>query len=87
MTLGEGNEVTLNKLVVIEGVYSMHPEFDKYYDLSVFLDISKDKQKSRILKRNSPHFANRFFNEWIPLEDKYFAETSIKDRCDIVIEI
>ena len=68
MTLGEVNEVTLNKLVVIEGVYSMHPEFGKYYDLAVFLDISKEKQKERILKRNSPEFAKRFFEEWIPLE-------------------
>ena len=87
MTLGEENEVTLNKLVVIEGVYSMHPEFGKYYDLAVFLDISEEKQKERILKRNSPEFAKRFFEEWIPLEEKYFEKTNIKNRSDLVIKI
>ena len=65
----------------------MHHEFGKYYDLAVFLDISKEKQKERILKRNSIEFAKRFFNEWIPLEDKYFDKTKIKDRCDIVIKV
>lgn len=87
MILGEENEVMLNKLVVIEGVYSMHPEFNKYYDLAVFLDISKEKQKERILKRNSPEFAKRFFEEWIPLEEKYFEKTNIKDRCNLIIKI
>jgi len=75
------------KLTVIEGVYSMHPEFAKYYDFSVFLDILPDAQKTRIQKRNSPVTAERFFSEWIPLEQKYFTEMQIKDSCDMTIII
>ena len=74
-------------LIVTEGVYSMHPEMAEYYDFSVFLEISPDLQKSRILKRNSPEIAKRFFDEWIPLENRYFEYEKIKDKCDIVIEI
>lgn len=79
--------ITPEKLVVVEGVYSMHPEFGKYYDLSVFLDVSPELQKARIAKRNSPHIASAFHNRWIPLENLYFAETQIKNRCDMLISI
>lgn len=86
MTLSEAEIITPEKLVIIEGVYSMHPAFRECYDLSVFLDIPKDLQRERILKRN-PVRAQRFFDEWIPLEDRYFDKMQIKQKCDIVIEI
>ena len=65
----------------------MHPDLAKYYDFSVFLDIGQEKQRERILKRNSPNFASRFFNEWIPYENRYFEKTDIKNRCDLIINI
>lgn len=74
-------------LNVIEGAYSMHPELAKYYDSSVFLDITPELQKARITKRNSPELAKRFFAEWIPMEHRYFECMNIKEKCDIVIPI
>lgn len=87
MSLGETVIENPKKLCVIEGAYSMHPELSKYYDFSVFLDISKEFQKKRILKRNSPELAKRFFDEWIPMEEKYFNEIKIKEKCNITIRI
>lgn len=87
MSLGGKIEVNPNKLIVVEGVYSLHPKLEEFYDLSIFLDISSELQKERILKRNNSVFAKRFFEEWIPLENKYFNETDIKKRSDIVIKI
>jgi uridine kinase len=86
-TLTEPVSVTQKRLTIIEGAYSMHPELAKYYDISVFLNISADLQKKRIEHRNSPQMAVRFFNEWIPMEIKYFEAFNIKDQCDIVIDI
>jgi len=86
-SLGAPVTVAPNRLTVVEGVYSMHPAFGRYYDLSVFLDISPEHQRERILKRNSPEFAARFFNEWIPLENLYFSETDIKTKVDAIIPI
>ena len=80
-------EITPKKLTVIEGAYSMHPELTKYYDFSVFLDVSKDTQRERILVRSTPELSERFFNEWIPLEDIYFEKTDIKNRCKMLIKI
>ena len=87
MSLGELIEVIPKNLIVVEGVYSMHQEFGKYYDFSVFLDIDESLQKRRILKRNTLEFAKRFFDEWIPLENEYFTKTNIISRCDMVIKI
>ena len=33
--------VKKTNLLIIEGSYSLHPYFGKYYDLSIFLDIDK----------------------------------------------
>ncbi|MGI6700670.1 MAG: uridine kinase family protein [Christensenellales bacterium] len=86
-TLSQPIEVIPKKLTVIEGAYSMHPELSNYYDLSVFLDIAPDLQKKRIKKRNSPAMAKRFFEERIPLEEKYFAHLKVKERCDLLVAI
>lgn len=84
--LGEPITVAPKKLTVIEGAYSMHPELEGYYDHSVFLDIDADHQRERVLKRN-PALADRFFGEWIPLENRYFGATRVKERCTDVIKI
>ncbi len=76
-----------NRLTVMEGVYSLHPELEKFYNLSVFLDISEKKQQERIKKRNTPEMAQRFFKEWIPREKIYFSQTATKARCDLCISI
>ena len=73
-------------LTVVEGVYSTHPEIERYYDLSVLLDIPEDIQRERVEKRN-PTLAHRFFSEWIPMEEVYFSATNIQSRIDLVIEI
>lgn len=80
-------KINPKKLIVIEGTYSMHPEFQKYYNMSVFLDILPELQRERILRRNSLQMANRFFSEWIPLESVYFSKLNIKEKCTFCIQI
>ncbi len=75
------------RLTVVEGVYSMHPELAGYYDFSVFLEVDEKCRRERILKRNSAPVAERFFSEWIPLENKYFEKMRVKERCDISFEL
>ena len=86
-TLGEPVTVEPGRLTVIEGSYSMHPELSCFYDLSVFIDVSPELQRARILKRNSPKHAERFFNEWIPLENRYFETFEVKKRCTLSISV
>jgi thymidylate kinase len=86
-TLGEPISVEPKRITVVEGVYSMHPSFSRYYDLSVFLKITPDLQRKRITLRNSPIFAKRFFEEWIPLEERYFVGADVKLRADMIIDV
>ena len=85
--IGEAVSVEPKRLTVIEGVYSMHPELADSYDYSVYLDITPELQRERILKRNPAPLAKRFFEEWIPLENRYFEGMRVKERCTHIIKI
>ena len=87
MSLTDKVNIIPERLVIVEGAYSMHPDLEGYYDFSVFLDIAPGLQRERILKRNTAEKAQRFFDEWIPLENAYFEKTDIKQRCDTVISV
>ena len=85
MALGQWEELPDTPLTVVEGAYSMHPELADYYDLSVFLEVSAEEQANRIHLRNAPAMAQRYLNEWVPMENRYFETFAIKARCDLVI--
>lgn len=82
-TLAPPVPVTPKKLTVIEGTYSNHPYFGDPYNLKIFLTVSPEMQRRRILER--PSFLHRrFFEEWIPMEQQYFHELQIQKACDLV---
>lgn len=78
--------ITPKKLCITEGSYSCHPALSPFYDLTVFLTVDPDLQKQRILARNGKEWGQRFFDEWIPMENTYFDKTDIRTRSDIIIE-
>ena len=70
-TLSDPVIVTPKRLNIIEGTYSHHPYFGNPYDLKILLTIDEEAQRRRILDR--PEFLHkRFFQEWIPMENRYF---------------
>jgi hypothetical protein len=75
-------------LTVVEGVYSTHPAFGEYYDLSAFLAVTPERQRARIEVRNTPAHAHRFFTEWIPMENRYFEAMRVRERATetVIIE-
>ena len=83
MELFELVDVTPNRLNVIEGVYSMRPEFIDTYDIKVFLTLDEVAQQRRLLERN-PGMYDKFINEWIPMENEYFDFFSLSAKCDFV---
>ena len=74
--------VTPKRINIIEGTYSHHPYFGEPYDLKVFLQVSEEVCRQRILRR--PAFLHRrFFEQWIPMEQQYFAHFAIEEHCGI----
>ena len=84
LALGEKREVKRNRLSIIEGSYSCHPEISESYDMKIFVTTDKATQESRILSRNKDK-APMFFSKWIPLEEKYFSYFGIEESCDYLI--
>ena len=52
----------------------------------IFLTVAPEVLRKRILER--PAFLHkRFFEEWIPMEQQYFARRCIMEKCDYVISL
>ena len=74
-------------IVITEGSYSCHNDFYALYDLHIFLTISSETQKERIIKRNGEDGYKAFESKWIPYEERYFKEQDIENKCEIVFEM
>ena len=81
--LKEEVPVMPKRINVVEGSYSCHPYFRDPYDLKIFLDVCPEVRAKRILQR-SQFLQKRFFEEWIPMEQQYFEEFSIREQADLV---
>ena len=75
------------RLTIVEGSYALHPTLRDAYDLKVFLSIDLVRQSERILRRNGPEKHRKFTEEWIPLEEHYFAELNIRALCDFAYDL
>ena len=84
MALGDYQEIPKSPLIIIEGSYSHHPAFSDVFDLRVFLSVSEEERRKRILIRNGER-SEMFFTRWIPLENRYFEAFSIREKADILI--
>ena len=84
MALGDHREIPKSPLIIIEGSYSHHPAFSNAFDLRVFLSVSEEERRKRILIRNGER-SEMFFTRWIPLENRYFEAFSIREKADILI--
>ena len=85
-SIGAPRALPPKALNIVEGAYSMHPALAEQYGLTVFLRICPQLQRQRILARNTPAEAERFFSTWIPLEERYFEATAPQRRCTLIWE-
>ncbi len=81
--LAEPVYIKAKQVCLMEGSYSCHPALWDFYDLRIFLTVSPQEQKRRILARNGEDGYVPFAKQWIPLEEQYFKAYQIEERCDI----
>lgn len=77
-------EVSPKRLNIVEGVYSMHPALEKYYEIKVFLDVSPLTQTKRILRDFGEEGLMRFTREKATRENAYLEAQGIQLRSDLV---
>ena len=73
-----------SNISVIEGSYSLHPRFVKIYDLKIFLDITVERQQTRLFIREGADKLQEYNKKWIPKEKAYFNKFKIKENSDII---
>lgn len=71
-------------VIIVEGAYSLRPEFRELYDLKVFMKVYSDTQMRRIIARSGAEKAEMFKNKWIPLEERYFEGLKPEGTADLV---
>lgn len=77
-------EIPAYPVTICEGSYSMHPLFGGLYDYKVFVKCDPYEQHARLLNRGGAALYERFKNEWIPMESRYFETFGIEGSCDFI---
>lgn len=85
MAYGQSKHIDESDILIVEGTYSLRPEWQCLYDLRIFVTASRETQVSRILSRSNRAILERFTSLWIPLEEKYFNAFDIRDSANIVV--
>jgi len=93
-TVIESNKIYITKdtVVLFDGIFMNRNELYKYWDLSIFLDISFETVIKRATARDTVFFGsrdavlNKYNNRYIPGQKIYFDECQPKERADIVID-
>lgn len=86
MKIASKKHIKNGRIVIVEGSYSLRPEFRDLYDIRIFMDVEPDVQMKRITERNGAEMAIRFKELWIPMEEKYFEKCGVKECADIVLK-
>lgn len=76
-------EVESKPVSIIEGSYSCQRELFDFFDIHIFLDIDKNTQQIRLKEREGEEKLVSFNERWIPMEERYFALSEIKYKCEI----
>jgi len=80
-----GTEVTVSPapLSVVEGCYCLRPDLRHACQLRIWVDARWPIRRQRLLDRGGPDCLARFEQQWIPLENSYFAHYNIAGLCQI----
>lgn len=74
--------IYITNKVLLVGVYSYHPNVRKYINKLAYLLVDDTTQYQRLKQRQ---MFERFINEWVPLENKYFNSFDFIGNSDILI--
>ena len=72
-------------VILVEGVYSLHPDYQDIYGLRLFLRTSPEEQDARLRARGDWLY-EKFQRIWLPLEKEYFSALHPEKICDAVLD-
>lgn len=81
--LGEIASVQPGGTVLVEGVYSMRPEVEHYYDLTVYVETPRDVCLRRLHDRGQN--PAEWIRRWRAAEDHYIERYRPEQRADLLV--
>ena len=71
-------------MIIVEGVYSLHPLYRDMYTLRFFLKTAPETQDARLRARGEWLY-DRFQRDWLPMERAYFRAFQPEKSCDLIL--
>lgn len=83
--LAEWREVPNRGVVIVEGVYATRHELRQYFDLTIWVEASRECRLSRGLARDEEAARDRWVRDWMPAEDRYVASHAPARSATLVV--
>lgn len=71
--------------IIIEGVYSMHRELVRFYDLRIWIECPYDLRLARGLDRDGEAARDTWVTDWMRQEGRYIKSEHPQTRADLMI--
>jgi uridine kinase len=89
--LTEWIEINPGKIILIEGVSTLHDDFNHYYDFRLWIDYPQEEGFKRGLERDKKEYGvdttDEWLNIWIPQEKEYFKTQKPKQKADLIVKL
>ena len=83
--LGAWRDVGLPRVLILEGVASLHPDLDVAWDLAVWVECPREVRLARGIARDGEGARSQWEDVWMPAEERYIAEHRPDLRADVTI--
>jgi uridine kinase len=83
--MAECEELSLDGVVIVEGIYSSRRELAPLYDLRVWVECPREVRLARGLERDGESARARWEHDWMPSEDRYILEHRPREYADVVV--
>ncbi len=84
--LGDWVDVPAEVPVIIEGIYSTEARLRSFYTHRIFCTTDRGLRLARGLERDGEAARSQWVEEWMPAEDRYFAEQHPSDAAHLVLD-
>lgn len=91
LEVGDWISVEPGGVVIIEGVYALHPQFADHYDVKVWVECPAQLGFARGLARDRSQYGvdthDKWVNIWLPAEQLYVETHQPQSRADFIIDV
>jgi len=81
----ESRTVSPGAVLIVEGVSATRAEVGVDWDLTIWVDASRETRLQRARDRDGEAALRRWLDEWMPSEEAYAARELPQDRVDIIV--